>query len=70
MPQINQIPSDRMAPEQRRREIAAQMANGLVRLRSRSVAQSANLAAEKAFDLVFSGRQRVHTDPVNNAESR
>lgn len=54
-----------MTPEQRRHEIAALLANGLARLRSSGIAQSANMATESEFELGFSGNQRVHSDPVN-----
>lgn len=62
---INQIPPDRMTPEQRRRELASLLANGLARLRSAGSRQSANRASENKFELGFSGHQRVHSDPVN-----
>jgi hypothetical protein len=65
MHQINHLPPERMTPEQRRHEIASLLANGLARLRSSGIAQSANMAAESEFELGFSGNQRVHTDPVN-----
>jgi hypothetical protein len=71
MHQINHLPPERMTPEQRRHEIASLLANGLARLRSSGIAQSANMAAESEFELGFSGNQRVHSDPVNktNTES-
>ena len=34
MHEINHLPPERMTPEQRRREVASLLANGLVRLRS------------------------------------
>lgn len=72
MHEINHIPPERMSPEQRRREIASLLANGLVRLRCHHAPESANGLPESEFGLGFSGYQRVHTDPVNNknAESR
>ena len=71
MHEINQIPPERMTPEQRRREVASLLALGLVRLRTAIHAPSASMAAEKKFELAFSGNQRVHSDPVNkrNTES-
>ena len=63
---INHLPPDRMTPEQRRREIASLLANGLVRLRNGGAAQSANMAAESEFELGFSGRKQPHSHPVNN----
>lgn len=69
MHEINQIPPDRMTPEQRRREIASLLANGLVRLRSGDSRSSARRTSESEFQLGFSGHQRVHSDPVNNTET-
>ncbi|MDF9392910.1 hypothetical protein [Methylococcus capsulatus] len=66
MHRFNHLPPDRMTPEQRRREIASLLANGLVRLRNAGAAQSANIAAESEFELGFSGHQRLHSHPVNN----
>ncbi|CAZ88584.1 conserved hypothetical protein [Thiomonas arsenitoxydans] len=69
MHEINQVPPDRMSPEQRRREIASLLANGLVRLRSADSRPSARRASESEFELGFSRHQRVHSDPANNAET-
>lgn len=69
MHEINHIPPDRMTPEQRRREIASLLANGLVRLRSEGFEQSAGIASESEFELGFSGNQRVHSDPVNKIKT-
>lgn len=69
MHQINHIPPDRMTPEQRRREIASLLANGLARLRGASSRPSAGRTSESEFELGFSGHQRVHSDPVNNRET-
>lgn len=66
---INQLPPDRMTPEQRRREIASLLANGLVRLRSRGIPSSATMAPESEFELGFSDHQRVHSDPANNTKT-
>ena len=66
MHRFNHLPPDRMTQEQRRREIASLLANGLVRLRNGGAAQSANMAAESEFELGFSGHQRLHSHPVNN----
>ena len=57
---INQIPLDRMTPEQRRHEIASLLANGLARLRRSGVAQSANVAAESEFELAIPSERSVH----------
>ncbi len=67
--QINQIPPNRMTPEQRLREIASLLANGIARLRSACFESSKKEAAESEFELGFSGHQSVHTDPVNNTKS-
>lgn len=69
MHEINQVPPDRMNPEQRRREIASLLANGLARLRSADARPSTGSATESEFELGFSGYQRVHTDPVNNTKT-
>ena len=57
---INQIPPDRMTPDQRRHEIASLLANGLARLRSNGVAQSANTTTESEFELAIPPERRVH----------
>lgn len=69
MHQINHFPPERMTPEQRRREIASLLANGLARLRVSGAEQSAKIASEGEFELGFSGNQRVHTDPVNKTST-
>jgi len=69
MHQINHLPPERMTPEQRRHEIASLLANGLARLRISGTDQSAHIAEEGAFELGFSGNQRVHSDPVNKTTS-
>ena len=65
---INQIPADRMTPEQRRHEIASLLANGLARLRSSSVAQSANMVTESEFELAILSEGSVHQ--VSNLPKR
>ena len=71
MHEINQLPPERMTPEQRRREIAALLALGLARLRAAIHPPFTRMAPETKFELAFSGDQRVHSDPVNkrNTES-
>lgn len=69
MHEINPLPPDRMTPEQRRREIASLLANGLVRLRSAGAQQFANKGSESKFELGFFGHQRVHTDSVHKTNS-
>ena len=71
MHELKQIPPAAMTPAQRRQEIAALLANGLLRLRAANARAHAEGRAESGFDLGFSAHQRVHTDPVNQSpESR
>ena len=63
---INHLPPERMTPDQRRLEIAAILAKGLVRLRQSSPVKRQIPATERKVLLGFSGDQSVHTDPVNN----
>ncbi len=63
---INQIPPDRMTPEQRRRELASLLANGIARLRLADDLRSADMAEDSEVSLGFHRNQRVHSDPVNN----
>ena len=66
-----QVPPESMTPADRRSEIAALLANGLVRLRAANARAHAEGRAESGFALGFSAHQRVHTDPVNQStESR
>lgn len=69
MHEINQIPPDRMTPEQRRREIASLLANGIARMRNACFEATKKEAKDSEFELGFSGNQSVHTDPVNNRKS-
>ena len=62
---INQIPPNRMTPEQRRREVASMLANGLARLRMAGDLQSAAIAEDSKVLLGFHRNQSVHSDPVN-----
>jgi hypothetical protein len=66
MHEINHLPPERMTPEQRRREVASLLANGLIRLRNAACDQSAKDTLESEFVLGFSGHPSVHTDSVNN----
>jgi hypothetical protein len=61
---IKQVPPDTMTPAQRRQEVAALLANGLVRLRAANARAHAEGRPESGFDLGFSSLQRLHTDPV------
>ena len=66
-----QVPPESMTPADRRSEIAALLANGLVRLRAANALAHAEGRPESGFDLAFSGHQSVHDDPVNPlSESR
>ena len=68
---IKQVPPAALTPAQRMSEVAALLANGLVRLRTANAQAHAEGRAESGFDLGFSTHQRVHTDPVNQStESR
>jgi hypothetical protein len=68
---IKQVPPEAMTPAERRAEIAALLANGLVRLRVANAASHAEERAESAFVLGFGLHQRVYSDPVNQpSESR
>ena len=69
MHEINQIPPERMTPEQRRREIASLLANGLIRLRSRGAFPATQTATESEFGLGFPGHQRVHINPVSKKKT-
>ncbi len=66
MHEINHLPPERMTPEQRRREVASLLANGLVRLRSTCSPKFANGLPESEFVLGLSGYQSVHTDSTDN----
>ena len=66
-----QVPPAALTPTQRIAEIAALLANGLVRLRAANARAHAEGRPESGFDLGFTAHQRVHTDPVNQStESR
>jgi hypothetical protein len=69
MHEINHLPPERMTPEQRRREVASLLANGLVRLRSTCSPESANGLPESEFVLGFSGQSSVHTVSTNNTNT-
>ena len=62
---INHLPPERMTPDQRRLEIAAIFAKGLVRLRQSSPVKRQIPATERKVLLGFSGDQSVHTDLIN-----
>ena len=66
MPETNHIPPERMTPEQRRGEVAALLANGLVRLRSTCSPKSANDLPESPFVLGFASQKSVHSVSTNN----
>lgn len=62
---IKQVPPDTMTPAQRVVEVAALLANGLVRLRAANAQAHVEGRSERQFVLGFDGHQRVYTDPVN-----
>jgi hypothetical protein len=66
---IKQLPPDRMTPEQRRREIASLLANGLARIRLADEYQSASDAEDSEVLLGFHRNQSVHSDTVNNTNT-
>ena len=66
MYETNQIPPERLTPEQRRQEVAFLLAQGLVRLRESRREQSAREAQESAFVLGFASQKSVHEDSTNN----
>ena len=62
---VNHLPPERMTPEQRRLEIAAILAKGLVRLRQSNPVKRQIPATERKVLLGFSGDQSVHTDLIH-----
>ncbi len=66
---VNQTLPEKMTPEQRRQEIAELLARGIVRLREQSLPVSLGLCRESAFELDSSGRQSVHSNPVNKIKT-
>ncbi len=66
---IKQLPPDRMTPEQRRRELASLLANGIARLRLADDLQSADIAEDSDVLLGFHRNQSVHSDTVNNTKT-
>jgi hypothetical protein len=66
MHEINHLPPERMTPEQRRREVAALLANGLIRLRNTACDRSEKGRGESAFALGFASQKSVHKDSTNN----
>lgn len=66
---IKQIPPDRMTPEQRRREIASLLANGIARQRLADGLPSASISEDSEVLLGFHRNQSVHSDTVNNTNT-
>ena len=62
---INQIPPDRMTPEQRRHEIASLLANGLERLRRSGVAQPASWPQRASLNLLFRPNEAFIRSPTH-----
>ena len=69
MHDIKQTPPEKMSAEQRRREVASLLANGLVRFRIRPAADAGIELPARRFELGFPAHQRVHTDHVNNCKT-
>lgn len=67
MMDVNQIPPDRMTPEQRRLEVAVLLARGIARCRQPSLEGSRNSHAENEFELANLLRRSVH-EGSNNSE--
>lgn len=59
---ISQVPPEKMTALQRREEIAALLANGLIRLREHSVAVSKNKRLSNPFGLGFPTQESVHAN--------
>jgi hypothetical protein len=66
MHETNHIPPERLTPEQRRKEVAYLLAQGLVRLRNTACDRSEKGRGESAFVLGFGTQKSVHTEPTNN----
>ena len=60
MHSLNHTPPEKMTPAQRRAEVAALIANGLVRLRGQSVAASRPVPLDSEFGLGFGSHKSVH----------
>lgn len=69
MEHANHLPAERMTGEQRRQELGAILALGLIRLRQSKPINSQIHAAKREVVLGFSGDQSVHTDHVNNRKT-
>ena len=70
MMNVNHTPPERMTAQQRRREIAALLAVGLVRLRQPRISQSNKEATESKFELAIPSDGSVHGDSNHSEESR
>jgi hypothetical protein len=69
MHSLNHTPPEKMTPAQRRAEVAALIANGLVRLRGQAVAESRTVPLDSEFGLGFGSHKSVHglrTIPVSS----
>jgi hypothetical protein len=66
MHETNHIPPERLTPEQRRKEVAYLLAQGLVRLRNTACDRSEKGRGERAFVLGFASQKSVHEDSTNN----
>jgi hypothetical protein len=69
MMDINQTPPEKMTSEQRRQEIAALLARGIVRLREQRLRVPLNFCVESEFELDSSGQGSVHSNPVNKTNT-
>lgn len=65
----NTCPPQRMAPLQRRQEVAEILAAGLIRLRQSPRAVEKFRPQEREFELGFPPKSSVHVDTVNHRKS-
>ena len=69
MHEINYLPPERMTPEQRRREVASLLANGLVRLRSTAF-RSPQMACQRASLYLASPATRAFIQTPSTTKTR
>ena len=67
MQAVSHLPPERMTPEQRRHEIAAILALGLLRLRHQGKL-TIKINKESELGLGFSPNQSVHVHPADQAQ--
>ena len=67
MHELKQVPPTAMTPAQRRQEVAALLANGLVRLRAANARAYLEGRPESGFDLGFSAHQLLGLTVIRNS---